>query len=67
MKLEKAIERAFFICNLDGDECDIYSVLYRYKSIRELEPEQIDSIYDYIDERLGFTHSLFSGGNDDEK
>lgn len=55
MKLEKAIERAFNKCNLIGDDCDIYSVLYGYKAIRELPEAEIDSIYDYIVERLGFT------------
>lgn len=54
MKLEKAIQRAFDRCNLIGEECDIYSVLYRYKAIRDLPDEKIEKIYDDIAERLGF-------------
>ena len=54
MKLEQAIEKAFDRCNLIGTNCDIYSVLYKYKAIRELPEEQVDEIYDSIAERLGF-------------
>lgn len=54
MKLEKAIQRAFDRCNLIGEECDIYSVLYSYKAIRELPEEKIDEIYEDIAEQLGF-------------
>lgn len=56
MKLEKAIDRAFDRCNLQGDECDIYSVLYRYKVIRGLPEKEIDQIYEDIASRLGFAH-----------
>jgi hypothetical protein len=55
MKLETAIERAFNKCNLTGSDCDVYKVLYGYKAIREQSEEEIDRIYDYIVERLGFT------------
>ena len=54
MKLSKAIERAFDRCNLDGEECDIYSVIYQYKAIRDLPDEEIEKIYDDIADRLGF-------------
>lgn len=54
MKLEKAIERAFDRCNLIGEDCDIYEVLYSYKAIRELPADEIDKIYIDIAERLGF-------------
>lgn len=54
MSLEKAIEKAFDRCNLEGDECDVYAVLYRYKAIRELPDDKIDQIYDEMVERLGF-------------
>ena len=54
MKLEAAIERAFNRCNLEGDGCDIYRVIYQYKAIRELESDEIDRIYDYIARKLGF-------------
>lgn len=52
--LEQAKERAFDYCNLEGDDCDIYNVLYRYKAIRDLPPEKVDDIYNEIAESLGF-------------
>lgn len=55
MKLEKAIERAFDRCNLIGENVDIYKILYSYKAIRELDPEEIDKIYEDIADQLGFT------------
>ena len=54
MKLEKAIERALNRCNLIGENVDIYEVLYSYKAIRELDPDEIDTIYEDIAARLGF-------------
>lgn len=54
MKLEKAIEKAFDRCNLIGEDCDIYKVLYSYKAIRELPTSEIDKIEMEIAERLGF-------------
>ena len=54
ISLENAIQRAFDRCNLVGDECDIYSILYRYKAIRDLPDDQIDEIYDQVVEDLGF-------------
>ena len=54
MKLDKAIEKAFDKCNLIGEECDIYSVLYQYKAIRDLPDEEIEKIYDEIAKNLGF-------------
>ena len=54
MKLEKAIQRAFDRCNIIGEDCDIFSVLYQYKTIRELPDEEIDKIYYEIAEALGF-------------
>ena len=53
--LEKAKERAFDKCNLIGENCDIYEVLYSYKAIAELSEEEIDKIYDWIAEGIGFT------------
>lgn len=56
LSLEKAIQRAFDRCNLIGGEgLDIYQVLYSYKAISQLPDEEIDSIYEDIAERLGFT------------
>jgi len=54
MKLEKAIQRAFDRCNLEGEDCDIYSILYQYKAIRELPEEKIDEIYEDMAINLGF-------------
>ena len=54
MSLEKAIQRAFDRCNLEGSDCEVYNILYQYKAIRELPDEQIDKIYDDLSERLGF-------------
>ena len=54
MKLEKAIERAFDRCNLIGEDCDIYAVLYSYKAIRELPESEIEKIYNNIAKGLGF-------------
>lgn len=53
MKLEAAIQKAFDRCNLIGDNVDIYAVLYRYKAIRELDPDRIDQIYEEIADNLG--------------
>lgn len=55
MTLEQAIEKAFDKCNLQGDEVNIYSVMYRYKAIRELPEEDFEKVYDTLAERLGFT------------
>lgn len=52
--LEKALQRAFDRCNLIGVDCDVYSVLFSYKSIASLPIETIDLIYDDFVERLGF-------------
>ena len=54
MKLENAIEKAFDRCNLIGEDCDIYKVLYSYKAIRELPDEQIEKIYENFAKGLGF-------------
>lgn len=54
MKLEKAIERAIDRCNLIGVSCDVYSILYSYKAIRELPQNEVDKIYDMVVETLGF-------------
>ena len=54
LTLQQAIDRAFDRCNLIGEECDIYSVIYKYKVIREQPDEVIDQIYNDIAKRLGF-------------
>ena len=55
MNLERAKQRAFDRCNLEGSDCEIYNILYQYKAIRELPDEEIDNIYDEISEKLGFS------------
>ena len=54
MKLETAIDRAFDRCNLMGEDCDIYSVMYRYKVIRNLPEAEREEVYEDIASRLGF-------------
>ena len=54
MSLEKAIQRVFDRCNLEGEDCEIYNILYQYKAIRELPQEEFEAVYDQIAEDLGF-------------
>lgn len=54
LTLEQAIQRAFDKCNLIGEDCEIYDVLYSYKVIYQQPDEVIDQIYDEIAEALGF-------------
>lgn len=54
-KLQEAIDKAFDRCNLIGEDCDVYAVLYKYKAIRELPEDQFEEIYDKIVHDLGFT------------
>lgn len=54
MKLENAIERAIDRCNLIGDGCDVWAIMYQYKAIRDLSSEQQDEVYDHIVTVLGF-------------
>lgn len=54
MKKETAIEKAFRKANLIGEDVDLYAVIYSYKVLRELSENEIEEIYDYLSERLGF-------------
>ena len=54
MSLDGAIDRAIDRINLIGDECDVYSILYQYKAIRELPDEEVDKIYNHVVKVLGF-------------
>ena len=54
MSLDKAIERAIDRVNLVGEDCDVFSILYQYKAIRELPDEEIDKIYDMVVKSVGF-------------
>lgn len=51
---EKAIERVFDRCNLIGENVDILEIMYKYKAIRDLPEDEIDTIYEDIADRLGF-------------
>lgn len=53
-KVASAVEKAFNRANLEGEDSDIYNHIYAYKALRELPTEQIEVIYDYLAERLGF-------------
>lgn len=52
LTLEKAKQRAFDRCNLEGENVDIYAILYQYKAIRELDDEEIEKIYEEISDGL---------------
>jgi hypothetical protein len=54
MTLEKAIQRAFDRCNLEGEDCEIYNILHQYKAIRELPTDEFEAVYDQIAADLGF-------------
>ena len=53
-KVAAAVEKAFNRANLEGEDSDIYNHIYAYKALRNLPQEQIEVIYDYLAERLGF-------------
>lgn len=52
--LEKAIERCFDRCNIDGSDCDIIKRMNQYKAIRDLPTDEFDAVYDELAKRLGF-------------
>ena len=58
MSLDRAVDRAIDRINLIGDECDVYSILYQYKAIRELPDEEVDKIYDHVVKVLGFQEGV---------
>jgi len=53
LKLNEAIERAFWRCNSIGEDCEIWGVILQYKAIRELPESEQDKVYDSIAERMG--------------
>lgn len=53
-RIETAVERAFRKANLIGEDADLYEVMYSYKALQNLPQEEIEVIYDYLAERLGF-------------
>ena len=55
LSIDKAMERAFYRCNLIGENCDVWEVLYQYKAFCELSEEEQYKIYDQIVLGLGFT------------
>ena len=53
-KLNTPLEKAFDKANLIGENADLYKVLYSYKAFREMDRNDIEIVYDYLAERLGF-------------
>jgi len=53
-RIEGIIQRAFDRCNLIGEDCDVWDVLYSYKTLRQLPEDELDAIYDDIVHDLGF-------------
>lgn len=54
-RLENTVEKAFRKANLIGEDVDLYNVMYSYKTLQKLPEQDIEIIYDYLSERLGFT------------
>lgn len=54
MTKEKAIEKAFDKANLQGENADVYAIIYGYKVLAALPENEIDTIYEAIVKRLGF-------------
>lgn len=54
MRKETAIQNAFDKANLIGENVDVYAIIYSYKTLRDLPDDEIDEIYQYLVERLGF-------------
>lgn len=54
LSLKDAIQRAFDRCNLEGENTDIWNMMYKYKAIRELSDEEQEEIYNDIAFSLGF-------------
>ena len=54
-RLENTVEKAFRKANLIGEDADLYKVMYSYKTLQNLPEQDIEIIYDYLSERLGFT------------
>lgn len=51
---QKTIDRIFDLCNLEGEDCEIYNVMYRFKSVRNLPEQEFEELYDDLAFRLGF-------------
>ena len=50
-KINEAVQRAFYKAN-NMNEPDIYKAIYSYKPLQGLSDKDIDTIYDYLAERL---------------
>lgn len=55
MTLDKAIDKCIDMCNLVGEDVDIYKYMYQYKAIRDLAEDEFEKVYDRIAEALGFS------------
>lgn len=54
LPLNEAIQRAFDRCNLEGEDTDIWNMMFKYKAIRDLPEEEQEEIYNDIAFGLGF-------------
>jgi len=52
--LEKAVQRCYDRCNLDGESVDVWGKMMQYKAIRELSDDEQERIYFDIVAGLGF-------------
>ena len=50
-KINEAVQRAFYKAN-NMNEPDIYKAIYSYKPLQGLSDKDVDTIYDYLAERL---------------
>ena len=55
-RIENLIEKCFHECNLIGADCDIYEVLFKYKTFYTMEENELDEIYEELADRLGFKY-----------
>lgn len=53
-KINGVLDKAFDKANLIGEDADLYKVLYSYKAFREMDQSDLEIVYDYLAERLGF-------------
>lgn len=54
LTLKEATQRVFDRCNLEGEDTDIWNMMFKYKVIRDLSDEQQEEIYNDIAFGLGF-------------
>jgi hypothetical protein len=60
MKYSKAVERCFDICNLIGEDVDIWHEMMRFKALREASEAMQEEAYMSIATRLGFISNVWN-------